>query len=200
MSSSPSPLAAAGPEASCVSSLFIEVPPEISESSISGVMAGSAFASDLKSILRTRQRLQAFVRRLDRYVTGLLISPGGTSLLREAIEASIRLYMVSGQPNRMVEDARFMGAAIAVASSGLLGYRVVAVRGAKEDEWRPHEDGPIRRFIQEHSPETLRFDLRRPPDQAEQRAMRHVVTQHVCKFDDFVAMEHGGVDYRYFAV
>lgn len=187
-------------EAPTTTDLIVRVPPEFGETSVADSMARSPFAADLKSILRTRERLASFTRRLDRYLTGMLIAPGGGSLLRETLESAIRVYLVSGQSDRKVEDARFMGAALAIASAGLMGYRVVGLRGAKQDVWRPLEDGPIRTFIRQHNVDSLRFDLRHPPELAEQRAMRWVVAQNVCGFSDVVAMEHGGVDYRTFAV
>jgi hypothetical protein len=180
-------------------SIVIQVPGEIAVTSLAEVIKGSRIASDVRSILRTRKQLASFVRKLDDYLTGMLIAPGGTPLLRDAVESALRMYMLGHPSDRKSETARFMGAALASASAGILGYRVSAVRAEESFIWRPHEDGPIRAFITSTRATALRFDLRHPPELAEQRAMRQVVAREVCRFEDIVAMELGGVDYCKFS-
>lgn len=181
--------------------LRVRVPSVVPEVGVVRVMEGSQFAPDLRSIMRGREALSEFIKRVDICITELLLAPrGDVPLLREAMETAVRAHHLTPNTERRAEAARFIAATVSVVANGLLGYDIWGIDAEAGLPWRPHEDGQLREFLRVHDVQELGFDLRHPPNQAQRRVMRYVVAGWVCTFEDLVLMEHSGIDYRSFEI
>lgn len=188
-------------EHECSTRFEILVPPDLPTMTAPTALMGSLIGADLRSILRTRENVRDFVSKMDVLVT--CVFPGsraGDGLLRECLETATRLYIAAANGPFNADVAKFMAAAICIASSGLATYRASAPFGDARLNWDPVADGNFRDFLARTNAPAVRFEVRGMPSVAQRQAAKHLVVARTCTFDDVASMQRAGIDYLSFDV
>jgi len=160
-------------------------------------MEESPMRSDLRSLLRTRAHdLNAFVTKLDRFLTYLFLGPAGQGmLLRDVLETGIRYYHEHAEHGDAVDIAAFMAASISVAATGICVYRVTGNRSNLQVVWSPQDEGGIQRFVADNQLESIQFEQVAPTN-AHRAAAKDRVHALLCTWEEAVALQRAGFDYR----
>lgn len=163
-------------------------------------LGSSVDRKDVRRLMGTTPEVEAFVMRLGGFMTDLV--PGaevGKSLLQEVLEVANLAYLSAGAfPEAGVHIARFLAGGVAAAARGLLYVTVdgVDAQGGRV-RWSVL-DGSLADFVAKWGCVQLVFAQRGLASRAERFAMRNILVASTLHFEDVVAIERAGIDYRTF--
>lgn len=164
-------------------------------------LAASVDRQDVRRIMKVWPQINRFVLRLAEVATDLL--PGsepGKSLLQEALEVACTAHLSAGAcPEAGLDLARFQAGGIAAMSRGLLSLSVDCVLDDAETAVRWNVfDADLCTFIADRRVARLEFGVRALASRAERFAVRNILVMRLLTYQDVVAIERAGIDYRSF--